>query len=171
MRYSCSQCGGDFTRPPRKGPAPRYCTARCRKAASRARAPRLPVEMTNLPRWTARDGKRPVMVDGQPASSTVADTWTTYEAVKHGPHGIMLGRGIACWDLDHCLEGNIVAGWAQDVIAGIDPSTVIWSERSMSGDGLHIFVRAPEGPGRKNGGIEFYSRARFIAVTGDRFND
>ena len=39
----------------------------------------------------------------------------------------------------------------------------------MSGDGLHLFVDAPEAPGTKQPGVEFYSRARFIAVTGNRW--
>lgn len=43
----------------------------------------------------------------------------------------------------------------------------------MSGTGLHIFLPMPEGRGRKvrDGGVsvEVYSRARYIAVTGDRY--
>lgn len=169
MVLECEQCGATFRREPRPGPMPRFCTARCRKAASRARAPRIPSEMTSLRRWAARDGKRPVTVDGRPASSVASGTWTTYDAVKHLPHGIMLGGGLACWDLDHCLVGGRLAGWARAVVDGIDPGSVVWSERSMSGDGVHVFVRAPEGPGSRRGGVEFYSRARFIAVTGDRW--
>lgn len=79
----------------------------------------------------------------------------------------MLGGGLACWDLDHCLEGGVLAPWASEVLASI--GSPLWVERSMSGTGLHVFVEAPEGPGRRRGGVEFYSRARFIAVTGDRF--
>lgn len=79
----------------------------------------------------------------------------------------MLGSGLGCWDLDHCLVDGQLAPWAAEVLAGIpDP---IWVERSMSGEGLHVFVHAPEAPGTRRGPIEFYSRARFIAVTGDRF--
>lgn len=163
----CEQCGREFTHA-RPGRTPKFCTARCRKAASRAR-PRLPRELTDAPRWTARDGKRPVCLDGRPASSTVVDTWTAYENVRHVPHGIMLGGGLGCWDLDHCLDGDTLAGWAQEVVDRIPPESVVWSERSMSGDGLHVFVRSPERPGRRRDGVEFYSRARFIAVTGDRF--
>ena len=106
------------------------------------------------------------MVDGRAASSTDSATWADYAAVKGEPNGIMLGDGLACWDLDHCLDGDQLAPWAATILAGCEP---IWVERSMSGDGLHIFVRAPEGPGTKRGGVEFYSRARFIAVTGNRF--
>jgi hypothetical protein len=32
-----------------------------------------------------------------------------------------------------------------------------------------VFVRAEEAPGVRRAGFEFYSRARFIAVTGDLF--
>lgn len=77
----------------------------------------------------------------------------------------MLGGGLACWDLDDCFEGDRLAGWAREAIAGAVP---VFAERSVSGRGLHLFVEAPEGPGRKGGGVEFYSRARFIRVTGDR---
>jgi primase-polymerase (primpol)-like protein len=79
----------------------------------------------------------------------------------------MLGGGLGCWDLDHCLVDGRLAPWAAEVLAGIDDP--IWVERSMGGDGLHVFVRAAEAPGFRRGRVEFYSRARFIAVTGDRF--
>lgn len=50
---------------------------------------------------------------------------------------------------------------------------VVWVERSMSGEGAHVFVLAPEGPGWRRViegvRVERYSRARFIAVTGVRF--
>lgn len=112
------------------------------------------------------------MVNGTPASSTNAATWTTYAEAKASTAGnglgVMLGSGLACWDLDHCLEADVLAPWAVEVLASI--VSPIWVERSMSRTGLHIFVSAPEGPGRRRDGVEFYSRARFIAVTGDRFN-
>ncbi|MDO8308574.1 MAG: hypothetical protein Q7V58_09515 [Actinomycetota bacterium] len=79
----------------------------------------------------------------------------------------MLGQGLGCWDLDHCLDDGQVKPWAVEVLAGIDDP--IWVETSLSGEGLHVFVAADEGPGWRRGGVEFYSRHRFIAVTGDRF--
>lgn len=78
----------------------------------------------------------------------------------------MLGDGLACYDLDHCLTGNTLAPWARKVLDAKQP---LWVERSMSGDGLHIFIRAEEAKGWKRAGVEYYSRARFIAVTGDHW--
>lgn len=107
------------------------------------------------------------MLDGSPASSTNPDTWAAHAEVKGKPNGVMLGDGLACWDLDHCIdEDGRLAPWAQTILDGADP---IWVEESMSGTGLHIFVESPEGPGSRRGQIEFYSQGRFIAVTGKRF--
>ena len=138
-------------------------------AAHRAKSA-LPVEMTSRRAWVRRDGKRPICCDGSPASSTNRATWATYAEVLASPagdgFGVMLGDGLACFDLDRCLDGGTLAPWAVDVLASI--MAPLWVERSMSGTGLHVFVNAPESPGRR-GRLEFYSRARFIAVTGDRF--
>ena len=112
------------------------------------------------------------MVDGRPASSTDPGTWTTFAAVQRGAgdgFGIMLGDGLACYDLDHCLVDGKLANLtprATDVLRRVKPH---YAEVSMSGDGLHLFVEAPEQPGTKQAGVEFYSRARFIAVTGRRW--
>ncbi|QDQ99349.1 DNA primase [Tomitella fengzijianii] len=129
--------------------------------------------MTSVARWAARIGKRPVQVGGRSASPIDPRTWTTFDRVKHLPHGVMLGDGLACLDLDHCLQGDVLAPWAVDAITQLPAGSIIYTERSMSGDGVHVFHRAPEAPGRRRvvggGAVETYSRARFIAVTGDRF--
>lgn len=43
---------------------------------------------------------------------------------------------------------------------------------SQSGEGVHVFVEAPEGPGSKirdgERCVEFYSAGRYIAVTGHK---
>lgn len=126
--------------------------------------------MTSRRAWVRADGKRPIRCDGSPASSTNPATWATYaEAVASSAGdglGIMLGDGLACYDLDHCIDGGVLAPWAAEVLAGID--SPLWVERSISGTGLHVFVNAPEAPGRR-ARVEFYSWARFIRVTGDRF--
>lgn len=42
-----------------------------------------------------------------------------------------------------------------------------YTERSLSGQGLHIFVQATVGKGKRFGGVEIYDRERFIICTGD----
>ena len=83
--------------------------------------------------------------------------------------GFALGDGIGCWDFDHCVAGGVLAPWAREAIAAIDDP--LFMEISQSGEGVHVFVRAPEGPGRKiredGRCIEFYSAGRYIAVTGN----
>lgn len=129
-------------------------------------------------RWVRADGKRPITVTGRAASSTDPSTWSTFAEVlasRAGDgFGVMLGGGyLACHDLDHALKDGELKSWARDVIDGI-AERVLFTEVSMSGEGLHVFVDAPEGPGWKrpvgDGGHEFYSRGRFIRVTLDKWN-
>ena len=149
----------------------RFCSTRCRVASHRA-GRSLPLDLTDRRAWSRRDGKRPIRVNGLPASSTNPATWCTYaEAVASTAGdglGIMLGGGLGCYDLDHCLSGDVVAPWAREALEGI-PERVVWVERSMSGTGLHVFVEAPEVRGYRRRGVERYTRDRFIAVTGVRF--
>lgn len=77
--------------------------------------------------------------------------------------GIMLGDGLACYDLDHCLGTDRLPGLLELI-----KEPVVWSEVSVSGEGLHVFVRSTA-PSYKRGGIEYYSRARFIRMTGRRY--
>lgn len=126
--------------------------------------------MTGVRRWARAVGKRPVTVGGRAASSIDPSTWSSFREVQGGAgdgYGVMLGDGLACWDLDDCFDGGQLRSWAREVVDGVaDP---LWVERSVSGRGLHVFVEAPEGRGSVRGGVEFYSRARFILVTGDAY--
>lgn len=168
MRITCGHCGEDFT-PASTGRTPRYCKTRCRVAAHRAR-PRIPVELTSRARWVRRDQKRPITVEGRPASSTSSFTWSTYEAVKRSTAGdgigFVLGDGVACLDLDHCLIDGVPDDRAREVLARAPGAYV---EISPSGDGLHVWGTAPEQPGRMRDGIEAYSVGRYITITGNVF--
>lgn len=80
--------------------------------------------------------------------------------------GFMLGDGFACIDLDHCLSGGVLSPLASSVLHAL-PATYV--EVSMSGTGLHVFGLLPERVGVRRPGFEVYSRARFIAVTGNPY--
>lgn len=161
-----------MTRAGARGFIPTFCSTACKQRAYRLRRRTgLPNRLARVDRWVRADGKRPIQCDGRSASSTDPATWASLDLVARSRagdgFGVMLGGGLACWDLDHCLSGGELAPWAADVLAGI--RFPIWAERSSSGDGLHVFVEAAEGPGTRQAGVEFYSRARFIRVTGEKF--
>ena len=116
-------------------------------------------------RWVRAVGKRPIRPDGRAASSTAPDTWSSFAEVQRGAgdgSGVMLGGGLAVFDLDHCFDGKRLTEWAAAVVEAIDDP--IYVERSVSGEGLHVFVEAPEGPGCVTDRFEFYSRRRFIRL-------
>lgn len=168
MRVTCGHCGERFEVAPR-GRTPRYCSTRCRVAAHRAR--RLPAALTSKGRWVRHVGKRPVTVTGAPASVTDPATWASYRAAKASSVGdglgFVLGDGIACLDLDNCLdERGRPNALARDVLARVPGAYV---EVSPSGKGLHIWGFAPEQRGRVRDGIEAYSVGRYITVTGHVF--
>lgn len=170
----CEECGASL-RLLRAGA--RYCGSTCRLRAHRRakRAGDLPAEMKSQRRFVRHtSSKRPITTAGRSASSTNPDTWTTHaEAIASTAGsgiGYVLGAGIGCIDLDHCIVDGEVAAWAQDVVDA-NPGTYI--EISRSGEGLHIFGRLDEAAGRnfRDGerAIEFYSTGRYIALTGNRF--
>ena len=158
---------------PREGA--KFCTSKCRVYAHRAakRAPAFPEAMTSRRRWVRRDAdKVPLTGAGRYASSTNSRTWASFEHVSKSSAGVglgyVLGDGVGCWDFDHCIVDGDLTGWAREAIAAIPDPLLI--EVSQSGEGVHVFVEAPEGPGRviRDGrNIEFYSAGRYIAVTGN----
>ena len=150
----------------------RFCSTKCRVYSSRK--PKLPAEMTTRRRWVRRDANKiPLTGAGRYASSTKSNTWASFEHVSRSSVGVglgyVLGDGIGCWDFDHCITDGVLAGWAREAIEAIESPLFI--EVSQSGEGVHVFVKAPEGPGRKirdgERCIEFYSVGRYIAVTGN----
>lgn len=153
----------------------KFCSAKCRVYSSRA--PKFPREMTSRRRWIRRDvNKVPLTGAGRYASSTRASTWASFEFCSKSSVGVglgfVLGDGIGCWDFDHCIKGGRLADWAREAIQAIESPLFI--EVSQSGEGVHVFVEAPERPGSKirdgERCIEFYSSGRYIAVTGHKLN-
>lgn len=140
--------------------------------------------MTKNDRWMRwelkkradRATKRPITVAGASASSTNAETWSSFAAANRSKVGAgigyALGSGIGCIDLDHCIVDGELQPWAADILSAC-PDTFI--EVSQSGSGLHIFGLLAESHGRNirrgETAIEVYSTGRFIAMTGKRFKD
>lgn len=163
---TCERCGERLAVAGR-GRTPRFCSGRCRVAAHRARH-RLPCELTSRARWVRHKDKRPITPDGRPASSTDPSTWATYAEATRSQVGdgigFVLGAGIACLDIDHCLdERGRPDARARAILARVPDAYV---EVSPSGRGLHIWGVAPEQPGRRHRGYEVYSVGRYITVTG-----
>lgn len=172
MVIDCRVCGGQFEACGSRGRTPSFCSSPCRQKAYRRRksAQRGLVTMVG-DRWVRAVGKRPVMPDGSPASSTNPATWSSFKSVQSGAgdgFGLMLGGGLGCYDLDHVIEDEVVEPWVRGFIETI-PERVLFMETSMSGTGIHIFIEAEEARGSRRGQIEKYSKSRFIRMTFKEF--
>ena len=147
----------------------RYCSPACRQKAYRARRGGIPASMRDRARWVRHDArKRPLTATGRPASVTDPGTWSSYAEVSRSKHGtgvgVVLGDGLGCIDLDHCISDGVIAPWAQAVL---DANPDTFTEISQSGAGIHLWGSLPEGKGRviRDGrNIEIYSAGRFIAL-------
>jgi primase-polymerase (primpol)-like protein len=147
----------------------RFCSTSCRMRAHRGHV--VPLRMRRLDRWIRHVAKVPRTVAGRAASSTDPATWSTFDEalasrVGDGLGFVLAADGIACIDLDHCLDGGVLAGWAREILDACGPTYV---EVSPSGTGLHVFGRGTVGKGRRHDGAECYDRGRYMTVTGRRF--
>ena len=173
MNLICEQCGGHFESTGARGRAPRFCSAACKQKSYRERRAGVKrLQALSVGRWVRADGKRPVMVDGSAASSTNPATWASFAEVQSGAgdgFGVVLdGSGLGCFDFDNCFDGGVLKPAVRDFIAGI-AYPIVYVERSMSGNGLHVFVEAEKQRGFRRDGVEFYSWGRFIRMTLDSF--
>lgn len=136
----------------------------------------MPDELVAEERWIRySSSKVPLTVRGAPASSVDPSTWSDYaEAMTSdagvGPGFVLNGDGIVCLDLDHCLDGDVVAPWAAEILELVPPTYI---EVSPSGDGLHVWGRGALERGRRvragAGVLEAYGSARYMTVTGRPF--
>lgn len=153
---------------------------------------RIPEEMRARPQWLLAsadshgDLKVPTTLDaaGMPraGSSTGRETWLTFEtaAAAAWHYGLAIGYVVAaddpfvCIDLDvkNATNENDPAKWTpNDVVQGhgmIMGTFDSYTERSQSGQGLHIWVKGPNfGKGCKRNFVEVYCQERFLVTTGD----
>ena len=168
---SCQQCSAHIEI--KHGRRPKFCSGKCRQRAHRARRAGVKrLQALGVGRWVRAVGKRPIMVDGSAASSTNPATWASFTEVQSGAgdgFGVVLdGSGLGCYDFDNCFDDGVLKPAVRDFIAGID-YPIVYVERSMSGNGLHVFVEAEKQRGFRRDGVEFYSWGRFIRMTLDSF--
>lgn len=147
----------------------------------------IPPEAKNLPQW---DCYKLEVVDsdktkvpyspatGQRASSTDAQTWTSFNAAQVAYQDLEIYDGICFFvteeagivfiDLDKCIQDGIIAAWAAEIVKRFDSYT----EKSQSGKGLHILTKGKK-PGKRcrtakyPHGVEIYDHARQCCLTGD----
>lgn len=115
------------------------------------------------------------------ASVTDSSTWATFEeavaacapkanGTASGLDGIGFvfteGDPFAGVDLDSSNDLSII-----ERQKGLFDAFESYSERSPSGDGLHIIVRGEVPSGRRRDCIEVYSSHRFFTMTGDVYRD
>jgi len=141
-----------------------------------------PTELTAFPHWAAwqyrwgngRWTKVPLQPDGRAASSTNPETWCPFEYAQcayfsHQLDGIgfiLSDRDPFCVvDLDHCRDRE--TGRIDPIAASYIARLNSYTEISVSGCGIHVFVRAKLPPRhRRLGHFEIYDSARFITVSG-----
>lgn len=125
--------------------------------------------------------KVPLQVNGYGASTTNPLHWSSFEQAAAALVKVPGATGLAFvfsehdpfffLDIDNCLgaDGN----WSQTALQILSHFPGCAVEVSHSGQGLHVFGSSPPGvlsaPGRKNAalGLEFYTRERFVALTGN----
>ncbi len=127
----------------------------------------IPPQMRAKQNWVPRAGKRPY------GKSNDASTWLTFdEAVRRGKGNVCFaldGDGLVALDLDDCINED---GKLHPNARKIVDLCQSYTEISLSGHGLHVFgfAKLPF-TGRKKGVLEIYGANRFIAVTGNVFED
>lgn len=146
---------------------------------------RIPQELRDRPQWVGFDLKQngdapkpkkfpkvaPWGKDN--ASPTDAATWRSSEDAKNGLHrrnynaiGYALDRDFVVVDLDACFDvDGTLTPFAADIVRRLNSYT----ERSISGTGLHVIGRGQIDDPANNRQIRFeaYGQKRFIICTGN----
>lgn len=168
-----------------EGPQPAAISARM------AQWLRLPTELRERPQWALAGADkaplvlsngRPVNVSVHEVSSLMAfEQATTAATARNLDIGFVITADdpFTCIDLDvktPATHPDKPELWTTPEQAALHQSVIeqadSYAERSRSGLGWHIWVRADIGSGKRSrDGVEIYSRERFIICTGDVVRD
>ncbi len=146
----------------------------------------IPRELKRRRQWVAaritpdpdrpgKSNKRPIDPrTGGAASTTDEATWGAFDEAVAAAERLPAGTGAVGFvftaddpycgvDFDYCCEdGRIspeILGWVRQLDS--------YTEKSISGLGLHVICKGVLPPGgRRRGGIEMYDRSRFFVMTG-----
>ena len=144
---------------------------------------RIPTVLREAHHWVCWDASKvPHCARGGAASSTDSQTWsdfgTALAAATKSPTLVGVGYvldasvGIVGIDLDDVMDPTTQRWlpWAQELVDTLNTYT----ERTPSGEGLHLFVRATlptnwrkQQKVAAGGSIECYTQGRYFTVTGD----
>jgi primase-polymerase (primpol)-like protein len=147
----------------------------------------IPAEIKALDQWgcykleMVKDKKTKVPYSpttGQRAKSTKKETWASFKSALVAYQDLEIYDGICFFltkesgmvfiDLDHSIKDGIIEPWAVGIVKRFNSYT----ERSQSGKGLHILIKATK-PGtkcrtaRSPHDVEIYDHARQCCLTGD----
>lgn len=150
-----------------------------------------PEEMKALPNWCVHrsfynktDGSRKKVIincnTGKWGASVIdSATWTTFDnalayARNNNYEGltfVLNKSGILAIDIDKCVTDGKRSQLAWDLL---NRTGLSYAERSMSGKGIHIFVKGSLGNSKNKNdaiGLEAYDTAKFMSLTGNMIND
>jgi hypothetical protein len=130
--------------------------------------------MRDRPQWVLAEpgDKRPRTINGGSASSTAPGTWADFNAACEAA----AARG---WDISYvlseadpftCIDLDVKDDTPAEELErheSIVATMASYTERSRSGRGQHVWVRAAVGTGCKRNSVELYSQERHIICTGD----
>jgi putative DNA primase/helicase len=149
---------------------------------------KIPDELKSLRQWVLWRGvlrndrwtKVPYSVTGDKASATDSATWAGFtaaaESYKSGPFdgiGFVFrhGGGLTGVDLDGCV---LSGGGLEPKAAAIVNALNSYTERSVSGGGLHVIVRAALEKGVRTSArsridipVEIYPHGKYFTMTGN----
>jgi putative DNA primase/helicase len=145
----------------------------------------IPQEIKALPNWAlwkreliaGKTKKAPYQISRFKAKSNNPLTWCKFETAFTAYRDVEGFDGI-CWmmpvkpsdlifiDVDHCIKDGVIEPWALEIVKRFNSYT----ERSQSGNGLHILIRAKKPICRcrkARSPFEIYDCLRPCYLTGD----